>query len=301
MLTKMAYAAFAACSLALGASAAPADTLQKIAETQRIVVGVRDAAAPLSYTTGDGKYVGYQVELCERAIAGIRRKLRLPELAIHYQPVTSANRMALVQNGTVDVECGTTTNNLVRQKEVAFAVTTFVTEVRIAVNAKSGIQSVAQLAGTTVATTSGSTAVKTLRQQKRAAGLDFKEVFGKDHGDTFMLLESGRADAMVEDDNVLAGNIALSKTPQNFRLLGEVLAVEPIAIMFRKDDPAFKQAMDAEITGMMRSGELAKIYQRWLVDAIPPRGIAMHLAMSTSLQALVARPNDNPAESYEAK
>ena len=305
--TRAAHAAcsaFAACSLgamALAtASGASADTLKKMTDTQRVVIGVRDSGAPLSYTLGDGKYVGYHVELCEKAIAGIRRKLKLPELTIQYLPVTSANRMALVQNGTVDMECGTTTNNLVRQKEVAFAITTFITSVRMAVNVKSGITSVAQLGGKTVTTTSGSAAVKTLRLHKRAAAVDFKEIYGKDHGETFLLLESGRADAMVIDDNILAGNIATSKNPKDFRIVGETLAVEPIAIMFRKDDPAFKQAVDEQITTMMKSGELAKTYNRWLVEAIPPRSIAMNLPMTPSLKALVARPNDNPAESYQA-
>jgi glutamate/aspartate transport system substrate-binding protein len=305
--TRAAHAAcsaFAACSLGVmalaTASGANADTLRKMTDTQRVVIGVRDSGAPLSYTLGDGKYVGYHVELCEKAIAGIRRKLKLPELSIQYLPVTSANRMALVQNGTVDMECGTTTNNLARQKEVAFAVTTFITNVRMAVNVKSGITSVAQLGGKTVTTTSGSAAVKTLRLHKRAAAVDFKEIYGKDHGETFLLLESGRADAMVIDDNILAGNIATSKNPKDFKIVGETLAVEPIAIMFRKDDPAFKQAVDEQITTMMKSGELAKTYNRWLVEPIPPRSIAMNLPMTPSLKALVARPNDNPAESYQA-
>ncbi|MGH8832999.1 MAG: amino acid ABC transporter substrate-binding protein [Polaromonas sp.] len=305
MKTKMTHAACAA--YALGAIAlatgsdANADTLKKITDAKKIVMGVRDSGAPLSYTMGSGKYVGYHVELCEKVIAGIRRKLKLPELAVEYQPVTSANRVALVQNGTVDLECGTTTNNLARQKDVAFAVTTFVTEVRMGVNVKSGITSVAQLGGKTVATTTGSTAVKTLRLHKRAASADFKEIYGKDHGETFLLLESGRADAMVIDDNILAGNIATAKNPKDFGIVGETLAVEPIAIMFRKDDPGFKKAVDEQLTGMMKSGELTKTYNRWLVEPIPPRNVSMNLPMTKSLKDLIARPNDNPAESYLAK
>lgn len=281
--------------------ASHADTLEKIATSQRVVIGVRDAGAPLSYTLGDGKCVGYHVEICERAVAGIQRQLKLPELTIQYQPVTSANRMALVQNGTVDLECGTTTNNLARQKEVAFALTTFVTEVRMAVNVKSGISSVAQLAGKTVTTTSGSTAVKTLRLHKRAEALDFKEILGKDHGESFLLLESGRADAMVIDDNILAGNIAMAKHPKDFAIVGETLAVEPIAIMLRKDEPAFKKAVDAQVAAMMKSGELGRLYAKWLVDPIPPRNVAMNMPMSASLKAQIAKPNDDPAESYQAK
>jgi glutamate/aspartate transport system substrate-binding protein len=231
-------------------------------ETRTITMGVRDTAPPLSYALRGGVYGGYHVELCERVLAGIRRNLRLPELMVQYVPVTSANRMRLVQNGTVDIECGTTTNNQVRQKDVTFAVTTFVTEIRMAVNVKSGITSVSQLGGKTVATASGSTVVRTLRSHKRAASVDFKELYGKDHGDTFLLLESGRADAMVQDDNILAGNIATSKSPSDFHIVGKTLAVEPIAIMFRKDDPAFKKVVNHQLTTLMKDGELAKIYNK---------------------------------------
>ena len=299
---KTTYALLQAAALALvTVTGAQADTLQKMAETRRVVIGVRDAGAPLSYTLGNGRYVGYHVELCEKAIAGIRRQLKLPELNIQYQPVTSSNRIPLVQNGTVDLECGTTTNNLARQKDVAFALTTFVTEVRMAVNVKSGISSVAQLAGKTVTTTSGSSAVKTLRLHKRAEGLEFKEVMGKDYGESFLLLESGRADAMVIDDNILAGNIATAKNPKDFQIVGETLAVEPIAIMLRKDEPAFKAAVDAQLADLMQNGELVRIYNKWMLAPIPPRNITLNLPMSAALKALVAHPNDNPAESYAAK
>lgn len=235
------------------------DTLKKIKDTGTITMGVRESSG-LSYTIGDGKYVGYHIDVCEQVVRDIRRQLGLSSLTVKYQPVTSANRIPLTVNGTVDLECGSTTNNAARQKDVAFAVTTYVEEVRIAVKAKSGITSINQLNGKTVATTTGTTSVQTLRKHERANGVDFKEVFGKDHADSFLLLDSGRADAFVMDGSILAKNIATSKNPADFKIVGEVLSVEPIAIMIRKDDPAFKKAVDDSIKAMMKSGELAKLY-----------------------------------------
>lgn len=293
--------ALALCAIAVAAATtAHADTIQKMTEGKRVVLGVRESGAPLSYTLGAGRFAGYHVELCERIVAGMQRELKLPELEIHYQPVTSTNRMPLVQNGTVDLECGTTSNNAARQKEVAFAMTTFVTEVRMAVNVRSGITSVAQLEGKTVAVTAGSTAVKTLRLHKRGSAVNFNELYGKDTGDTFLLLESGRADAMVDDNNILAGNITSSREPQNFRIVGETLSVEPIAIMLRKDDPAFKKAVDAQLMAMMKSGDVSKLYAKWFLSPIAPKGLVLNLPMSSALRQAISQPNNNPAESYRA-
>ncbi|MFM9927586.1 amino acid ABC transporter substrate-binding protein [Variovorax sp. H27-G14] len=301
MITRSIFGAGALAFALLTASAAHADTLQKIADTRTIVMGVRDSGAPLSYSLGDGRYSGYHVELCERIVAGLQRELKLPQLAIKYQVVSSSNRIPLVQNGGVDMECGTTSNNTARLGEVAFALTTFVTEVRMAVNAKSGITSVAQLDGKNVTVTTGSTAVKTLRLHKKAASINFQEVYGKDTGDSFLLLETGRADAMVDDDNILAGNIAAAKNPADFRIVGETLAVEPIAIMIRKNDAAFKKVVDQQIEALMKSGELGKIYEKWFISPIPPRNVSLNLPMSATLRKLVAAPNDLPAEAYLPK
>src|SRR6218665_1631913 len=187
-----------AATAALGATAAAqADTLQKIKGSGAVTMGVRESSGALSLTLGDGKFVGYHVEICQKVLADVQKQLGLAKLDIKYQPVTSQNRVPLVQNGTVDIECGSTTNNAARGKDVAFAVTTYVEEVRIAVKAASGITSIAQLAGKSIATTTGTTSVQLLRKHERANGVDFKEVFGKDHADSFLLLESGRADAFV--------------------------------------------------------------------------------------------------------
>jgi glutamate/aspartate transport system substrate-binding protein len=295
-------AAAAAATLALGAGAAQAaDTLTKIKETGTVSMGVRESSGALSYTLGDGKYAGFHVELCQRVLADIQKKMGLAKLDIKYQPVTSQNRIPLVQNGTVDIECGSTTNNAARQKDVAFAVTTYVEEVRIAVKANSGITSIAQLSGKNVATTTGTTSVQLLRKHERAANVNFNEVFGKDHADSFLLMESGRADAFVMDGQILAGSISKAKNPADFRIVGEVLAVEPIAIMMRKDDPAFKKAVDESLTAMMKSGDVAKLYDKWFVQAIPPSNTKVGLPASDATKAAWAGPNDKPVEEYAKK
>jgi glutamate/aspartate transport system substrate-binding protein len=290
--------ALAAASLAFGAHA---DTLKKIKDSGSVTMGVRESSGVLSYTLGDGKYVGYHVELCQRVLGDVQKQLGLAKLDVKYQPVTSQNRIPLVQNGTVDIECGSTTNNLTRQKDVSFAVTTFVEEVRMAVKANSGISSISQLAGKKVATTTGTTSVQTLRKHERATGVNFDEVFGKDHADSFLLLETGRADAFVMDGSLLAGLIARSKAPADYRIAGEVLSVEPIAIMIRKDDPAFKKAVDDSLKAMMASGELAKIYDKWFLQPTPPSNVKMNMPMSDALKAAIASPNDKPMEDYAKK
>jgi glutamate/aspartate transport system substrate-binding protein len=287
-------------ALAAAATAVHADTLKKIKDSGTVTMGVRESSG-LSYTIGDGKYVGYHIDVCEKVISDIRKQLGLSGLTVKYQPVTSANRIPLTVNGTVDLECGSTTNNAARQKDVAFAVTTYVEEVRIAVKANSGITSIGQLAGKTVATTTGTTSVQTLRKHERATNVDFKEVFGKDHADSFLLLDSGRADAFVMDGSILAKNIATSKNPADFKIVGEVLAVEPIAIMLRKDDPAFKKAVDDSIKAQIKSGDLAKTYDKWFLQPIPPTNTKIGLPLSAATKDAWANPNDKPAEDYAKK
>ncbi len=286
--------------LALGAVTAQADTLAKVRDAGAITMGVRDSSGALSYTLGDGKYAGYHVEICQRIIGNIEKAVG-KKLEVKYQSVTSQNRIPLVQNGTVDIECGSTTNNAARQKDVAFVVTTYVEEVRIAVKANSGITSIAQLKDRNVATTTGTTSVQLLRRHERANGVDFKEVFGKDHADSFLLLESGRADAFVMDAQILAGNIANSKSPADYRIVGEVLNVEPIAIMIRKDDPAFKKVADDTVRDLARSGELARLYDKWFMQPIPPKNARVGLPASDATKAAWANPNDKPAEEYNRK
>lgn len=276
-----------------------ADTLAKIKSAGHITIGTRDSSAPLAYTIGDGKYVGYQVDICQKIAEAIRADLKEPKLPIEYTVVTSANRVPLVQNGTVDMECGSTTNNASRQKQVDFAPTTFITNVRMAVKANSGIKNVADLNGKTVATTTGTTSVQLLRKAERGDKVDFKELYGKDHADSFLLLESGRANAFVMDDNILAGLIVSSKNPAEYKIVGPSLSEEPIAIMIPKDDPAYKKLVDNTVTGLMKSGELAKMYAKWFESPIPPRGATVGMSESDALKNAIAHPNDKPAEDYK--
>jgi glutamate/aspartate transport system substrate-binding protein len=286
---------------AFAAQAQTTDTLKKIKDTGTVVMGVRGSSGALSYTLGEGKYVGYHVELCQRALEDIRKQLGLAKLDIKYQEVTSANRIPLVQNGTVDIECGSTTNNEARAKDVAFAHTAYVEEVRILTKVNSGIKGIADLAGKTVATTTGTTSVQLLRKHERATGVDFKEVFGKDHADSFLLLESGRADAFVMDGQIVAGLASKSKSPADYHMVGEVLSVEPIGIMVRKDDPAFLAAVNKTLDGLMKSGEIAKIYDKWFVQAIPPTNTKVDLPASEATKNAWKNPNSNPTEAYMKK
>jgi glutamate/aspartate transport system substrate-binding protein len=285
--------------LAMGV--AHADTLKKIKDSGSITLGARESSGALAYTLGDGKYVGFHTEMSQRIAADLQKQLGLPKLDVKFQVVTSQNRIPLMQNGTIDLECGSTTNNATRQKDVSFAMTTYMEEVRIATKANSGINSVKDLVGKTVATTTGTTSVQTLRKHERANGVDFKEVFGKDHADSFLLLESGRADAFVMDGQILAGNISKSKNPADFKIVGEVLSVEPIACMLRKDDVAFKKAVDDSIKGMVKSGELAKLYDKWFMQPIPPSNTKVGLPLSQATKDAWANPNDKPMEDYAKK
>lgn len=299
-LFAIAAATVAATLLPFGVSAQAVDTLAKVKASGTVTMGVRDSSGALSYTLGDGKYAGYHVELCQR-ILGNLEKAAGKKLEIKYLAVTSQNRIPLVQNGTVDIECGSTTNNVTRQKDVSFVVTAYVEEVRIAVKTSSGITSINQLKDKNVATTTGTTSVQLLRKHERATGVDFKEVFGKDHADSFLLLESGRADAFVMDGQILAGNIATSKNPADFKIVGEVLSVEPIAIMIHKDDAAFKKLADDTVKDLIKTGELAKIYDKWFVQPIPPKNTRVGLPASDATKAAWANPNDKPAEDYAKK
>jgi glutamate/aspartate transport system substrate-binding protein len=289
-----------ALALAAGTAMAQAnDTLARIKSSGVVNLGVRDSSG-LAFTIGGGKYVGFHTEMAERIIDDLSKQAGKP-LKINYQVITSQNRVPLVQNGTIDFECGSTTNNAARQKDVAFAVTTFVDEVRTAVKTSSGIKSINDLNGKTVAVTTGTTSVQHLRRHERGANIDFKTVQGKDHADSFLLLESGRADAFVMDGSILAASISKAKNPKDFAIVGEVLSVEPIACMLRKDDPKMKEALDNSIKRQIKDGSLAKLYDKWFMQPIPPNNVALNMPLNESTKAAWANPNDKPAEAYSSK
>lgn len=291
--------AVAITAMAAGTAFAQAnDTLAKIKSSGAITLGTRESSGALAYTLGDGKYVGFHTEMAENIAKDIRKNLGMSTLDVKYQPVTSQNRIPLVVNGTVDLECGSTTNDLNRQKEVDFANTTYVEQVRIAVKANSGIKDVKDLNGKTVATTTGTTSVQLLRQNKRAEGIDFQSVMGKDHADSFLLLETGRADAFVMDGSILAGNISKSKNPKDFKIVGEPLSTEPIACMVRKDDKAFLKAVNDSIARQVKDGTLAKLWDKWFIQPIPPANVPVGLALSDATKAAWNNPNNKPKEDY---
>jgi glutamate/aspartate transport system substrate-binding protein len=280
---------------------AASPTLDKIKSTGAVTMGVRESSIPMSYTTGDSRFDGYHIEVCRMILGDIKNNLGMSTIRINYQPVTAQNRVPLVQNGTVDIECGTTTNNSTRAKDVGFANTLYVEEVRIAVKANSGINSISQLVGKKVATTTGTTSVQLLRKHEKANGVNFDEVFGKDHSDSFLLLESGRADAFVMDGSILAGNIANSKNPKDYKIVGEVLATEPIAIMVPRNDPEFKAAVNAAIAKIVADGKMPGLWNKWFLSPIPPKNAVVGLELSPATKNAWANLNDKPAEDYNKK
>lgn len=282
--------------LSPGHAQTAAGTLGKIQGGNKVVMGVLESSPPMSYAIGaDRRYMGYHVELCEKVLGRIA-----PQARIEYMAMTPQNSLPLVQNGTVDIGCGPKTNNLARQKEVSFAVTTYVNQVRMAVRADSGITSFKQLDGKNIAASAGTTSVQLLRKFGRENGLNLTPQLGKDQFESFLMLESGRADAFVIDDNLLAGLIAGSKNPGGYRIVGEVLGAEPIALVLRRDDADFKKAVDTALTAMMKSGEVARIYDKWFTQPIPPSNTSLNLPMSDALRQLLKEPNDKPVEAYNS-
>ncbi|WP_035451605.1 transporter substrate-binding domain-containing protein [Bartonella birtlesii] len=272
------------------------DTLEKIKKTGEITLGVRQSSG-LAYALSNDKYVGFHTEMAERIIDDISRKIGKP-IKIHYLPITSQNRIPLLKNSTYDFECGSTTNDVARGKEAAFAYTTYVEEIRIAVKKNSKIKSLTDLNGKIVATTTGATSVQLIRKNKRAKNIHFNVVKGKDHGDSFLLLESGRADAFVMDASILAGHIAKSKNPSDYVILDTVLSVEPIACMLRLNDKNFEQAINDSIVRQIKDESLEKLYDKWFMKPIPPANTIINLPLSEATKYAWEHPNNKPREDY---
>ena len=281
-----------AVSSALLAAPAMADTLQKIKDTGTITIGHRESSIPFSYLDGNQKPVGYSMELCNKIVDAVKKELKMPALVTKLTPVTSQTRIPLMTNGTIDLECGSTTNSLERQKQVAFGVTTFVSPVRMVVKADSGIKTLNDLNGKAVATTTGTTSDRYIKQNEKGHNIDVKNVYGKDHAESFLMVETGRASAFVMDEVLLAGFIANAKNPKEFAIVGPALSTEPYGIMLRKDDPQFKALVDKTLSGLMKSGEINKIYAKWFTSAIPPKNVNLNLPMNAQLQEAIKNPND---------
>lgn len=281
-----------AVSSALLAAPAMADTLQKIKDTGTITIGHRESSIPFSYLDGNQKPVGYSMDLCNKIVDAVKKELKMPALVTKLTPVTSQTRIPLMTNGTIDLECGSTTNSLERQKQVAFGVTTFVSPVRMVVKADSGIKTLDDLNGKAVATTTGTTSDRYIKQNEKGHNIDVKNVYGKDHAESFLMVETGRASAFVMDEVLLAGFIANAKNPKDFAIVGPALSTEPYGIMLRKDDPQFKALVDKTLSGLMKSGEINKIYAKWFTSPIPPKNVNLNLPMNAQLQEAIKNPND---------
>lgn len=267
-------------------------TLKKIKETGEITIGYRESSIPFSFLDDKQQPVGYAIDLCMKIVGAVKADLKLPALKVKLQPVTSSNRIPLLNNGTIDLECGSTTNSIARQEQVAFGPTYFVINVTAAVKKSSNINTIAQLDGKTVSTTSGTTSVPLLKAYKKAGNAQVKEIYGKDHAEAFLLMADDRAAAFVMDDILLAGQIANAKRPGDYKILPESLRQEPYSMMLRKGDPQFKALVDKSITAVMQSGEIDKIYAKWFTTPIPPKGLNLNFPMTPAIKEAFKHPND---------
>ncbi|MBB3639767.1 MULTISPECIES: transporter substrate-binding domain-containing protein [Variovorax] len=288
-------ASIAASLLFASTGAQAADTLAKIAQSGKITLAYRESSVPFSYLEGPGKPIGIAVDLSNAVVEAVKKKLNKPDLQVALMPVTSQNRIPLITNGTIDLECGSTTNNTARGKEVAFAINHFYTGTRLLVKKSSNIKNYADLAKKTIASTTGTTNVLVMRKYNIEKNLGMDIVLGKDHADAFLLLESDRVVAFAMDDILLYGLIANAKTPGDYEVVGDSLQVEPYACMLPKDDPAFKKLVDDTFAGLMKSGEFEKLYNKWFMQPIPPKNVPLNLPMSPQLKENLKALSDKPA------
>lgn len=267
-------------------------TLQKIKETHTISLGHRESSIPFSYYNDKQEVIGYSQELMLKAVEAIKADLKLQDLKVTLTPVTSQNRISLVQNGTVDIVCGSATNNLERQKQVAFSNTIFVIGTRLLTKKVSGIKDFADLAGKNVVVTAGTTSERLLRKLNEDKKMEMSIISAKDHGESFLTLETGRAVAFMMDDALLAGQVANSKHPEEWAIVGKPMSNEAYGCMMRKDDPQFKKIVDDTFAKLMTSGEAAKIYAKWFMSPIPPKGLNLNFPMSEDMIEAYKHPND---------
>jgi glutamate/aspartate transport system substrate-binding protein len=272
-----------------------ADTLQKIASSGRVTLGYRESSVPFSYLAGPRQPIGFGVDIYTHLIPALKRATGRSDLEINWQALTSQNRIPLIANGTVDLECGSTSNTAARAKTVAFAINYFYTGPRLLVKQTSGVTDFEGLAGKTVAVTTGTTTMKLLRKMDLERSMNMQLLPGKDHVDSFLLVDAGRAVAFAMDDILLYGQILNAKQPAQWQVVGTPPQVEPYACMLRKDDAAFKQVVDGVITDLMRSGEFERLYAKWFLSPIPPRGRSLNLPMSEALRNNLRTLSDQPA------
>jgi len=268
-------------------------TLKKIKETGVITLGHRDASIPFSYFDDKQSAIGYAIDLCGKIVDAVKAELKMPNLQVKLNPVTSATRIPLMANGTIDLECGSTTNNLERQKQVSFTITHFVTANRFVSKKAASLKDLNDLKGKTIVSTSGTTNIKQITELNGQKNLGITILPAKDHAEAFLMVETGRAAAFVMDDILLYSLVASSKTPAEWTISAEALSVEPYGIMLRKDDPSFKKVVDGAMAAVYKSGEINKIYAKWFMSPVPPKGVNLNVPMSEVFKHVVAKPTDS--------
>jgi glutamate/aspartate transport system substrate-binding protein len=293
------FAAFLAALFAAGAIAGAANaqqltgTLQKIKDSGTITLGHRDTSAPFSYYDDKQQAVGYAMDICMKIVDAIKAELKLKKIDVKLNPVTSATRIPLMANGTIDLECGSTTNNLERQKQVAFTITHFVTANRFVSKKASNLKTLNDLKGKTVVSTSGTTNIKNATELNVEKKLGMNIIAAKDHAEAFLTVETGRAVAFFMDDILLYSLVANSKSPKDWVISADALTVEPYGIMLRRDDPAFKKVVDGAVRSLYKSGQINAIYEKWFLKPVPPKGINLNVPMGASFKKVVANPTDS--------
>jgi len=292
-LSKLVSAALIATAFAATpALAQESATLKKAKDTGTLTLGHRESSIPFSYYNDQQQVIGYSQELMMKAVEGVKENLKLAKLDTKLMPVTSANRITLVQNGTIDIECGSTTNNLERQKQVGFSTTIFVIGTKLLTKKDSGVKDFPDLAGKNVVTTAGTTSERLQRKMNEDKQMKMNIISAKDHGESFLTLETGRAVAFMMDDALLYGEIAKAKKPGDWIVTGTAQSKEAYGCMVRKDDPEFKKVVDAALTKAMTSGDAEKIYAKWFMNPIPPKGLNLSMPLSDEMMALYKAPND---------
>jgi len=283
----------AACLTLAGGALAQDGTLKKIKESGAITIGHRDASIPFSYYDDQQHVIGYAMDICMVIVDAVKKELQMPNLKVNYQLVTSANRIPLMANGTIDLECGSTTNNLEREKQVSFTNTHFVTGNRWVAKKSSNIKSLNDLKGKTIVSTAGTTNIKQITEINAAQNLGMNIISANGHPEAFQMVETGRAVAFVMDDILLYSLAAQSRTPGDYEISSVALSVEPYGIMVRKDDPSFKKIVDDSTANTYKSGAINAIYDKWFLKPIPPKGLNLNVPMSAPLKKVLAAPTDS--------
>lgn len=295
-LSLMAACALAAATASTPSLAQDSPTLKKIKDSGAITLGHRESSVPFSYYNDNQEVIGYSQELALKVVDAIKEDLKLPKLEVKLMPITSANRITLIQNGTIDMECGSTTNNAERQKQVNFSDTIFVIGTRLATAKDGGIKDFPDLAGKNVVTTAGTTSERILRKMNEDKKMNMSIISAKDHGESFLTLETGRAVAFMMDDALLYGGIAKAKQPDKWTVVGTAQSKEAYGCMLPKDDAGFKKVVDAALARVMTSGEAEKIYAKWFTSPIPPKSLNLAMPLSDDMKDLYKAPNDKAFE-----